>query len=266
MKRILLLAILSMNILQAFGCLILFITDGKQVMVANHEDWYAQDAEVTFIPASGKKMGMLFFDFASEGTAQGGMNTAGLFFDGTATPEASFPGNDSKKDCHCYIWTKILEECTTVEQAISYVMQYKIPEIEKIHILFADAKGHSAIIGVYDGKLQIHRNDGKRYQLLTNFNITNPSYGGEPVCTRFATAEKMLQHDSSATIENLRAILSKTHQGNLTVYSNIYNLTTKEVYVYSKIDFEHTVKINLFKELAKGKRAVALTELLKHSP
>lgn len=262
MKKITLSLFLVLNMQYVFACLILFITDGKEVFVANHEDWYAQDAEVTFIPASGSKRGMMYFDFASEGTAQGGMNTAGLFFDGTATPKAAYPANQSKKDCQCYIWTKILEECATVEQAISYVRQFRIPEIEQIHVLFADSFGHSAIIGVYDGKLQIHRNT-QNYQLLTNFNITNPSYGGEPVCSRFTAAEAMLKADSSATVENLRRILSKTHQENLTVYSNIYNLTRKEVYVYSRTDFETQIKINLQEELKKGRHSVLLTQLLK---
>lgn len=262
MKKILLLFLLSFNMVRVFACFILFITDGKEVLVANHEDWYAQDAEVTFIPPVDKKFGMLYFDFASEGTAQGGMNTAGLFFDGTATPKISYPANQSKKDCRCYIWTRILEECATVEQAINYVQQYRIPEIEQVHVLFADSLGHSAIIGVYGGKLQVHRNK-KNYQLLTNFNITNPSYGGEPVCRRFTTAEAMLKKDSSATVENLKNILSKTHQEKLTVYSNIYNLSKKEVYVYSKINFTNAVKINLVEELKKGKHSIAIDQLLK---
>ncbi|MEP7233577.1 MAG: hypothetical protein ABI691_25175 [Ginsengibacter sp.] len=63
----------------SFACFIMFLTDGKNILVANHEDWYARDAEITFVPAAGKKFGMLYFDFASEGTAQGGMNTEGFF-------------------------------------------------------------------------------------------------------------------------------------------------------------------------------------------
>jgi Acyl-coenzyme A:6-aminopenicillanic acid acyl-transferase len=260
MKKIILSLFLLLNMHYVLGCLILFITNGKEVFVANHEDWYAQDAEVTFIPATANKKGMLYFDFASEGTAQGGMNTAGLFFDGTATPKANYPANQSKKNCKCYIWTKILEECSTVQEAIKYVQQYYIPEIEQIHVLFADSLGRSAIIGVYDGKLQIHRNTN-RYQLLTNFNVANPAYGGEPVCRRFTTAEAMLKTDSTASVENLKKILAKTHQENLTVYSNIYNLTKREVYVYSKINFENQIKLNLNDELKKGRHSILLTKL-----
>jgi predicted choloylglycine hydrolase len=261
-KKFLLSLLLIIPFSRLFACLILFITDGKTVLVANHEDWYARDSELTVIPAEGKKFGMLYFDFASEKTAQGGMNTAGLFFDGTRTPFAPYEENDSKKDCKCYIWTKILEECGTVDEAISYVEKYKIPEMEDVHILFADKRGNSAVVGVYDGKLQIHRREGN-HQLLTNFNLTDPSYGDELPCQRFATAEKMLGSDSSATVENLEKILSRTHQSDLTVYSNIYNLTSGEVYVYNRADFTRKVKFNLSTELKKGRHVVSILSLFK---
>jgi predicted choloylglycine hydrolase len=261
-KKFLLSLLFTTPFTHVFACLILFITDGKKVLVANHEDWYARDSEVTFIPAEGKKFGMLYFDFASEKTAQGGMNTAGLFFDGTRTPFAPYSDNDSKKDCKCYIWRKILEECATVDEALSYVEKYKIPEIEDVHILFADKKGNSAAVGVYDDKLQIHRRAGD-HQLLTNFNLNDPSYGDEPACQRFATAEKMLGSDSSATVENLEKILSMTHQNDLTVYSNIYDLTSGEVYVYNRADFTRKAKFNLSAELKKGKHVVSIPSLFK---
>lgn len=262
MKKILLTTTLLCSLADVFACLILFVTDGKTVLVGNHEDWYAQDAEVTFVPAAGKKYGMLYFDFASEKTAQGGMNTAGLFFDGTRTPFAPYNDNDSKPDCKCYVWTKILEECATVNEAIAYMKRYKIPEIEDVHIMFADKKGNSAVVGVYDGKLQVHTRKGN-HQVVTNFNLTNPSYGDEPVCKRYETAEKMLLVDSSATLANMEKILAKTHQEALTVYSNIYNLGLGEVYVYRHADLTKKVKLNLLNELKKGKHSVAIETLFK---
>jgi len=261
-KKFLLTILFAGLFANVFACLILFITDGKTILVGNHEDWYAQDAEVTFVPAAGKKYGMLYFDFASEKTAQGGVNTTGLFFDGTRTPFAPYNDNDTKEDCKCYIWKKILEECATVDEAVTYIKKYKIPEIEDVHILFADKKGNSAVIGVYDGKLQIHKRNGD-HQLLTNFNLTNPSYGDEPPCQRFATADKMLAVDSSVTIENLERILSKTHQDKLTVYSNIYNLNSGEVYVYSHANFTKKIKLNLQQELKKGRHAVSIASFFK---
>jgi predicted choloylglycine hydrolase len=262
MKRLMLALAFLLPLKPAPACLILFLTDGIEVLVANHEDWYARDAEINFVPAKGNKFGMMYFDFASEGTAQGGMNTEGLFFDGTATPKAPYPENNARPDCNCYIWKKILQDCSTVEEAITLIQKYRVPELERVHIMFADKKGSSAIIGIYDGRLQIHRKS-KSYQLLTNFNIANPSYGGEPVCSRYMMAEQMLKHDSIATISNLRNILSQTTQGKLTVYSNIYNLTKGEVTIYSEGNFEKEIKINLAEALRKGRHATLLSDLVK---
>jgi len=261
MKRAVATFFLSISFPNLFACLILLVTDGKTILVGNHEDWYARDAEATIVPPRDKKFGMIYFDFASEGTPQGGMNEAGLFFDGTRTPFAPYPENDTKENCNCYIWKKILEQCSNTEQAIAYIEKYRIPEIEDIHIFIADKNGNSAIIGVYDNKLQIHRRSGN-HQLLTNFNITNPSYGDEPPCKRFATAEAMLHIDSSATIQNMENILSKTHQHALTIYSNIYNLTTGDIYIYSKANFSKKAKLNLRVELKKGKHRVSIAKLI----
>ena len=262
MRKFLLTAMLLCSLGNVFACLILFITDGKTILVGNHEDWYARDAEVTFIPAAAKKYGMVYFDFASERTAQGGMNTAGLFFDGTRTPFAPYNENNLKTDCKCYIWKKILEECASVEEAIHYVKKYRIPEMEDIHVLFADRNGHSAVVGVYDGRLQIHKKYGN-HQVLTNFNLTDPSYGDELPCKRFETAERMLSIDSSATNDNVEKILSKTHQDGLTVYSNIYDLGSGDVTIYTHADFSRKIKLNLTAELKKGKHAVTINSLFK---
>jgi predicted choloylglycine hydrolase len=262
MKRLWLVMVLVFSFHRIFACLILFITDGKIILVANHEDWYARDAEVTFIPPRDNKLGMLYFDFASEKTAQGGMNEAGLFFDGTRTPYAPYPANNKKTVCSCYIWTKILGECRTVDQAIAYIEKYKIPEIEDVHILLADRQGNSAIIGVYNKELQIHRRIGD-HQLLTNFNISNPSYGDAAPCERFAKANSLLTSDSSATVSNLEKILSNTDQDDFTAYSNIYNLTKGEVYVYLKNNFQHKAIIHLATELKKGRHSISLDRLLR---
>ena len=262
MKRIIFLLLILVVHSNLFACFILFLTDGKEIWIGNHEDWYARDAEVTFIPGQKGKFGMVYFDFKSEGFAQGGMNTQGLFFDGTRTPYAPFPENENKKDCHCYIWTKLLAECSTVEQGIRYIETYKIPEIEEIHILLADKTGNSAIVGVYDGKIQIHKRNGN-FQVLTNFNVSNPAYGGELPCSRFDSAQQMLHRDSSASLKNIENILSKTNQEELTVCSNIYNLSKGEVYIYHQINYTKKRKFILKEELKKGRHAMMIDDLFK---
>jgi len=260
MRRMLFLTVLIFWVHTVFSCAIFVITDGETVLVGNHEDWYAQDAEITFTPVENGKYGTIIFDFASEGWAQGGMNTEGLFFDGTATPEVAISQED-KEDCDCYIWEKILADCANVEEAVAMVKKYKVPAFKAVHILLADKTGNSVIIGAYKGELFFEYRDDEDFQVLTNFNIADATYGGEPLCTRFATAEMMLMENSAPTIENARQVLENTHQGELTVYSNIYDLTNGEVYVYSKTDFTKSHRFNLETALQKGKHSIAIAEL-----
>lgn len=70
MKKILVTVCAVYTFSTAVGCFIMFLTDGKNILVANHEDRHARDAEVTFVPASGNKYGMVYFDFASEKRAR----------------------------------------------------------------------------------------------------------------------------------------------------------------------------------------------------
>jgi hypothetical protein len=262
MKKVLLTALPLVSCEKLLACLILFLTNGKEVLIANHEDWAALDAEVRFQTAQKGKHGFVAFDFRSEGWPQGGMNTAGLFFDGTATPYAPFPEGAKKIDCNCYIWTKILEECHSVAAALEYVKAYKIPEIETIHVLLADKTGASAIVGVYNEELKIYYRTGN-YQVLTNFNMADPSYGGEEPCKRFDTTVQMLKSDATASIDTLEKILSKTHQDELTAYSNIYNLTTGEVVVYYRHHYEKKKVFKLDTELKKGNHRVLLAALFE---
>lgn len=262
MKKLLVTFLMLCIFLPCFACLILFITDGKNILVANHEDWLANDAELSFFPSDSKHFGMFYFDFASEKTAQGGVNEKGLFFDGTRTPFAPYPANESKLDCHCYIWKRILAECSTVEDALNFIRKYRIPEIEEVHILLADKSGNSAVVGIYNEELQIHRRNGS-YQLLTNFNLSNPSYGDEPPCTRFATADSMLTLNGTASVDNLRNILSRTHQDALTAYSNICNLSTGDVYVFRKANYQRYARFNLAVELRKGRHVISLASMFR---
>ncbi len=242
-----------------FSCLIVVISDGQRVLVGNHEDWFARDARVIFTPPQKGTYGHVLFDFASEGYAQGGMNTQGLFFDGTATPYVpiSFP---DKPVFDGYIWKALLEKCANIEEALDFLTNFKLPDLEAAHILLADRSGQSIVLGAYDGELTIHSQKAP-YYVLTNFNPTDPEYGGETACPRYHKAVEMLEINASVSIETVRSILSETHQEELSVYSNIYDLTDGDIYIFQLADFQRVARFNLFDELEKGEHSFLVTEL-----
>ncbi|HTH55395.1 MAG TPA: carboxypeptidase-like regulatory domain-containing protein [Cyclobacteriaceae bacterium] len=230
--------------LQARSCFILFLSDGKSVLVGNHEDWFAKDAAIKVNPPQAGKFGSVIFTFMSEGWAQGGMNEKGLFFDAAHTPlqEIEFDKNAEKPPS--YIWQTILDKFETVEEAVQFLRTYQLPELREMHVMLADAKGHAVIIGVQNGRLAVQP-FVQTYLMQTNFNPWHPELSEEPVCWRYEKTKKSLSVNAGASVENMRSILEQTHQDSLTVYSNIYDLKNKVIYTYNKRDFSKAMVVRL---------------------
>ena len=245
------------------SCFILVITDGDRVVVGNHEDWFAKDAAVKVIPATETTYGSVIFTFASEGWAQGGMNSEGLFFDGALTPLMEL--SDDDKPVHDeYIWQHILNSSATVGEALDLLTNFHLPDLEEAHIMLADATGDAAILGIKDGKPFVSRRNGQ-WLMQTNFNPEHPELSDEPGCWRYETANDMLIENQEPTVENMLEILKETHQDDLTVYTNIYDLTGKRIFVYSRRDFLHPITIDILRVL-EGSAKMVLIEDLKNDP
>ena len=226
------------------ACFILFIRDGENILVANHEDWFASDGAVRIVPPSAGIYGSVIFTFASEGWAQGGMNEKGLFFDAARTPYQEITFENDKRKTDTYVWQMLLDKAATVREAIAIIKDYQVPELSEATIMLADACGDAALIGVHNHKLDIRPVTGQTL-LQTNFNQCHPELGDEPTCWRFDAAQKHLIQSPETTIGNMLSILRKTHQDSLTVYSNVYDLKNKIAYTYNRRNFNNPIIIRL---------------------
>jgi choloylglycine hydrolase len=98
-----------------------------------------------------------------------------------------------------------------------------------------------------EGELHIIRKgQDENYQVITNYWLTNPSLGGYP-CERYNTAVDLLKNHSPS-IESCAVILNSTKQnwgGGGTLYSNIYNLSSKEIYVFNRGRMNQACKIDM---------------------
>ena len=219
----------------AKACLILFLTNGKEVLVAIHEDWFARDAAVKFSPAGIERFASITFTFMREGWAQGGLNEHGLFFDGAYTPYQEIEFDAEKSDFSGYIWQSMLDKCRNVEEAIAFISSYRLPDLEEAHIMLADASGRAALVGVENHKVVISY--AEELLLQTNFNPWQPELSEEPGCKRYQKAMQLVKTDSILTNETMLDVLQSTHQDSLTVYSNIYDLKARTVTVYDRLNF-----------------------------
>ena len=125
------------------ACFILFMSDGREVLVGNHEDWFSRNPGIAINPPNSKRFGSVIFTFMDEGWAQGGMNEHGLFFDAARTPFQQAEFDNQLPLFFGYIWQELLDKCRDVDEAIAFIQKYNLPELSEVHFLIADASGNA---------------------------------------------------------------------------------------------------------------------------
>jgi hypothetical protein len=213
---------------------IFVLTDTNRALFCNNEDWSNPKTRIWFVPAGAKHYGAVYVGF-DNGWAQGGLNTEGLAFDWVAgykevwNPDPSVPG----------VWRneQVLETCATVEEAIAFYRGHREPSFTYARILLADRTGASVIIGAKDGKLQVE----------TSNQCRGFGYGAQ-------TLEKMLARSPEPTVASgadiLRACLQKGQYA--TKYFNVFDLKSRDIFLFPSTDRDDEVKFNLAAELKKG--------------
>ncbi len=257
----------------AAACTVFNCARGNQVLVGNNEDWqYATDAEMWFVSPTGKNYGRLFFGWKQLlifPQAQGGMNDQGLFLDWALCPKSVSPEFSFQKKIATFSFSdKLLAQCATVEEAVEWVKRYNILFIQS-HIMLVDRSGNSAVIEWVDGEIKILRkiND---CQVITNFWLSRPDLGNYP-CPRYNSVTAMIEKEKEVSVESFASILKmaaqyeRTADGKETgtIYSNVYDLTNGDVYIYYRRNFANPLKVNLAEELKKGNRSIKLKLLFR---
>lgn len=88
------------------ACTIFVLTDTNQALFCNNEDWSESDTRIWFLPAGAGYYGAVYVGFATNGWAQGGLNSEGLACDWVAgfeeawEPDPNLPiarGNSSQR-------------------------------------------------------------------------------------------------------------------------------------------------------------------------
>jgi len=238
-------------------CTVFFATDGIIVLGGNNEDWSDPNTKFWFIPSTEVKHGWIKFGFAS-GYPQGGMNDQGLFWDATACSYLEMPYSETNKEkFNGSLMQKVMEECSTVEEARLVFQNYYCDDQYRAQYLMGDKFGNSIIV---EGDSTI--SNSSNYQVMTNFYHSHPELGGYP-CWRYETANELLTNNDGISEYLFGCILAATHQEGKypTQYSQIYNLTDKIIYLFYFHNFDEMIVIKLNQELNRGARSYNLPTL-----
>ena len=246
----------------AHACTAFVVYRNGLALAGNNEDFWETETKLWFVPKQGSKrgvagkLGRVYFGFDNF-YPQGGMNEAGLFFDGFATAENKVKNSLDRPFFEGNIADYVLANCETVADVIAVIEKHNLSILNHAMLMFGDQHGDSVII---EGD-EFLRIEGD-YQVVTNF-YQSQTPKGKGNCGRYRFAIKALENGEPISVEYCRDILAKTRQNGLaaTQYSNVYDLQNGLVYLYHFHNFEEVVRLNLQEELAKGAHEVDLPSL-----
>jgi len=160
----------------------------------------------------------------------------------------------------------MLETCSNISEAIELLKQHNINGFKRHHIMIVDRSGHSAVLEWGRDSLSVVRKT-KDYQIMTNFNNTDPHLVGWYPCNRYIRVENKLATLSSITVKDIRTILESAKNTGMnypTVYSNIYDLEKKQIYLFHNHNFEELFFIDIKKELNKEEHSYYIPSLFSN--
>jgi penicillin V acylase-like amidase (Ntn superfamily) len=148
------LAILAGVSIPSLACTIFVLTDTNRALFCNNEDWSDPKTRIWFLPAGDGYYGAVYAGF-DNGYAQGGMNTEGLAFDWVAGYTEQWKPDAQLPDAQGNSGQRMLETCTTIDDAIAFYRTHLEAGFWRAKILVADRSGASVIIGATNGQLQV---------------------------------------------------------------------------------------------------------------
>lgn len=249
------LAVVAAVARDADACTAFCARGNGHVLVGNNEDWSNPHTRVWFEPAESGRFGRMFTGF-DDLRPQGGMNERGLWFDGFATPVIG-PGPSPRLPSYSgEIVLDAMAHCATVDEVIALFSRYDRSFLAEAVLMFADASGDAVSIE----RNAIVRKTGRHF-IQTNFH---QSLRTSLPDLRFTTASGMLDEaGGNVSVDLFRRILEATRQTGAypTLYSSVYDLTSRTMHLYYFHDFERMVTLDLAAELKKGKHVLEIPAL-----
>ena len=227
------------------ACSIFVLTDTRHALFCNNEDGPSPKTRIWFLPAGDGYHGAVYVGY-DDGYAQGGLNTEGLAYDWVSgfkeewNPDPHLP--TARRDSS----QRMLETCTTVNDAIAFYRTHREPLFWRGKILVADRTGASVIIGATNGQLQVEADNQCR----------GFGHGGRMLDAALAKQPQPTVADGFNLLRDCRQT-----GPNATKYSNIYDLKSGDIYLHPIPTQDDEVTFNLAAELRKGAHYYELPQI-----
>ena len=250
-------ALVAIGAAPVFPCTAFTAACGSRTLVGNNEDYNDPKTRIWFVPSSGQGYGRMYMGYEN-GFPQGGMNEAGLFFDGFAVERQAAARQKARPRLEGSLVDKAMAECRTVEEVVRLYERYDRSDLESGVLMFVDARGDAVAIEA-DAMV---RKKGPSF-VQTNFRQSSTPRTAVS-CPRFHAATRGLERmGKCATVEAFRDVLAATSVGGEypTLYSNVYDLERRVMHLYYFRDFAHAKTIDLREELKRGAHTIEMASL-----
>ena len=247
-----------------FACSMCKVTINGRTYLGNNEDSWRMGSKIWFEKGRTGRLGALYVGYGNN-FPQGGMNEAGLAFDGLTTYPKAIRTSLSKKNIEnpLAFVKEIMQTCKTVEDVKRYAVQYNRQTFfNSGEYLFADRSGNYLVI---ESDTMISGNDEK--YIIANFCPSVTPHNERLNWERYKRADLFLtNHNGDTSAGYCLALVDTMHEcrkghGDGTMYSFVADLQTKDFTLYFYHDYKHAVKFNLKDELAKGDHALDMPAL-----
>ncbi len=257
---ILLLLMAGMN---SFACSMCKVTINGRTYLGNNEDSWGMNSRIWFEKGPSGKLGALYVGYGNA-FPQGGMNEAGLAFDGLTIYPKTWNPDPSKKIISnpAEFVKEIMQTCRTVEDVRRYAIQFNRQPFNKGELLFADRSGNYLVM---EPDTMIVGHDDK--YIIANFCPSITPDNEKLNWGRYARGYQFINnHKTDTGSFYTLALVDTMHEcrkslGDGTMYSFVADLEKGNFSLYFYHDYKHEVKFNLQEELAKGDHVLQIPAL-----
>lgn len=253
--------------LKSLGCSMCKVTINGRTYLGNNEDSWRRGSRIWFEQGKVGKLGCLYVGYNE--LPQGGMNEAGLAFDGLTTLPKPVKNSLRKKEISNPIdfLKDIMQRCKTVEDVKRFAIQYNRQKFfNNGECLFTDKAGNYLVM---EADTLISGNDDK--YLIANFCPSITPEEEKLNWNRYKRGALYLNNHATDTNSNLCFALTDTmHEcreriGDGTMYSFVADLDRGDFTLCFYHDFQHPITFNLQQELAKGDHLFEMASLFPNN-
>ncbi|PWV51545.1 hypothetical protein [Chitinophaga sp. S165] len=237
----------------AISCSMFKITLHGKTMAGNNEDAWRINSKIWFEKGATGKYGAVYVGH-TDMFPQGGMNEAGLIFDGFTVYPRQLKAVQGKKQVEnpTSFIKELMQRCRSVEDVQRLASQFDRSIFNNGIFLFVDNTGKYLVM---EADTLITGNDSK--YVISNFcpsTIKNPD---DVKIARYQKGRAFLENKADTSLSFCTSVMDTMHQcrnkiGDGTLYTIIYDSNEGLIYLYFYHDFTQVVKFDLREELAKG--------------